>query len=152
MWGVFKKSAVLHSSHLHWRETRRLSQCSSRGQETKFLISPLNSVFFTQTFCGWSSIQTMRSLKKLNFYQPIKGLLQQTTELSSSSGVSVKKVRKWWMAVKTWQSLVRHFAKLATYRDNAVLPAFLVSLFVFILFCCHLFCSIHSEIQWLKIQ
>lgn len=50
------------------------------------------------------------------------------------------------MAVKTQQSLVRHFAKLATYRDNAVLPAFL-----FFKFCCLLFSSIHNEIQQMKI-
>lgn len=34
------------------------------------------------------------------------------------------------MSVKTSQRLVRHLAKLAIYRDNAVLPAFLV-LFVY---------------------
>lgn len=36
------------------------------------------------------------------------------------------------MDVKTRQSLVRHLAKLAIYRDNAVLPAFsFVCLFVY---------------------
>ncbi len=48
------------------------------------------------------------------------------------------------MVVKTRQRLVRHLAKLAIYRDNAVLPAFLVFLFV-CLFCCLLFRSIHSD-------
>lgn len=33
--GLLRKSAVLHSSHLHWRETDRLNHCSSRGQETE---------------------------------------------------------------------------------------------------------------------
>lgn len=40
----FRKSAVLHSSHFHWKETDWLSHCSNRGQETEFLTSPLCSV------------------------------------------------------------------------------------------------------------
>lgn len=39
------------------------------------------------------------------------------------------------MAAKTQQSLVRYFAKLAIYRDNAVLPAFFfVCLFILLSF------------------
>lgn len=47
------------------------------------------------------------------------------TELSSSF-VSICEESEEVMNGHENTSLVRHFAKLATYRDNAVLPAFLV--------------------------
>ena len=97
------------------------------------------------------STETMRSLKKSfpHTSQP-KVYYNKWQNCLPPFGVLVKRVRKWWMTVKTQQSLVRHFAKFATYRDNAVLPAFFF--FFFCLFWCLLFRSIHSEIQCMKMR
>lgn len=46
VWEVLRKSAVLHSSHLHWRETDGLREDS----ETNFWTGPLSPVSFSRTY------------------------------------------------------------------------------------------------------
>lgn len=71
--GLLRKSAVLHSSHLHWRETDRLNHCSSRGQETEswpvlcvLCLSLRHAVDKIPRDCE-------KFRKKLVFYQPTHG-------------------------------------------------------------------------------
>lgn len=138
--GMLRKSAVLHSSHLHWREMSRQNHCSSRGQETErfFVLCVFNSEMLWIKFL-WDYKKFSKKKKKENFYQLTPNI--RNNKWQNGLPLLENLWRKWGSFVWLWkldEVLWDIFAKPATYCCFACLfSSCLFILFSFILFHAH---------------